>query len=213
MSRVHVGIATGPIERVPADVAVVAFFDDERPLRGGAGRADWRLCGALSRLVRSGRLRGAFGDAALIPATGGLRARWVLALGLGSREDFDSPRRSAVAEACIRRALDLQARVIAVPLAPAGPEDPGTEARLDLLLEVLERAAPRLERPVEVRLVLSPTEHAALGPVLRERARAPQRPGLSVEWVAPVERPVAAPPAGRREPGPSPRSDAGVRVK
>ncbi|MGH0028691.1 MAG: hypothetical protein ACQGVC_02795, partial [Myxococcota bacterium] len=68
----RLSLAPGPIERAEADIAVVTFFDDERPLRGAAGRADWRLCGAVSRLIQRSKLSGAFGEAALVPSTGGL---------------------------------------------------------------------------------------------------------------------------------------------
>ena len=51
-------VDTSPFERVPADLAVAGFFSDERPLRGAAGRADWRLCGTISELLVSGRMRG-----------------------------------------------------------------------------------------------------------------------------------------------------------
>ena len=61
----------GPVERTHADVVVVFFFDSDRPLRGGAGRADWRLCGQLSRLILAGKLTGARGDAVLMPTGGG----------------------------------------------------------------------------------------------------------------------------------------------
>src|SRR5215468_4661081 len=57
----QLGLAPGPIERVRADVAVVALFAGERPLRAAAGRVDWRLCGRLSHLFAAGRLSGAIG--------------------------------------------------------------------------------------------------------------------------------------------------------
>lgn len=213
MSPIRLGIAPGPIEQVPAEVAVVSFFDDERPLRGDAGRADWRLCGALSRLVRSGKLRGDFGEAALVPTSGGLRARWVLALGLGRRDAFDAARRSQIAEQGLDRALALQAQQVALSLPPAGPVDPGSEARLALLLEVLERAALRVPHPVQVRLLLSAAEHAALSATLRDRARSRGRPGVSIEWIPPVERPRGQSPAGTTDAGRVQRSEAELRVK
>ena len=73
MSGLFAGIVPGPIHQVPADLAVVFFFEEERPLRGAAAYADWRLCGALSRLIQRGKLAGRFGEAALVPTSGGLR--------------------------------------------------------------------------------------------------------------------------------------------
>ena len=73
------------LERAPADLAVVPLFEQERPLRGGAGRADWRLCGKLSALIAAQRLTGASGEAALLASFGGLRAPLLLVLGAGPR--------------------------------------------------------------------------------------------------------------------------------
>ena len=56
-----------PLERSRADVVAVPVFSGERPLRGDAGRLDWRLCGKLSALVAEERLSGQPGDAVLSP--------------------------------------------------------------------------------------------------------------------------------------------------
>ena len=49
------------LERSKVDLAVAGFFSDELPLRGGAGRVDWRLCGLASRMLQSGQLDGDVG--------------------------------------------------------------------------------------------------------------------------------------------------------
>ena len=59
--EIDVVLTTLTLERVESDVAVAGFFTDERPLRGGAARADWRLCGGLSRRIESGDLSGRSG--------------------------------------------------------------------------------------------------------------------------------------------------------
>jgi hypothetical protein len=105
----------GPIDRTPADVAVIALFASERPLRGGSGRADWRLCGRLSELLVSGKLAGTPGEAALISSGGGLRAPLLLVLGAGPRAAFDAPRLHALTRDGVCRALNLGACSIAFP--------------------------------------------------------------------------------------------------
>ncbi len=208
-----VGIVPGPIQQVPADVAVVTFFEEERPLRGAAAHADWRLCGTLSRLIQRGKLSGACGEAALVPAAGGLRARWLLALGLGSCEDFDDTRRRELALACLRRALDLRAAVVAMPLPPAGRHDAGPEARLDLLLEVLAQVAPGVRGEVRIRLVAAIDQHPRLAELLQQRARGQQRPGLTIDLPASAERPRRRPPAVNPARGAAPLQETGLRVK
>jgi hypothetical protein len=209
---VYLGLAMGPITRVPAHVAVVAFFADERPLRGGAAHADWRMCGALSRLIQRGRLSGSFGEAALMPATGGLRVRWLLALGLGRRADFSAERAREFARACVTRSLDLAAEVVALPLPPAAPGAAGSDGRLDGLLEALAGAAPR-SREVRVRLVAEALEHAALEDLLRVRSRGPQRAGLTIDLPTGPPRPRYRAPAGSDDVPRAGHPEAGLRVK
>jgi hypothetical protein len=204
-ARLRLGAAPGPIDRADVDIAVVTFFQEERPLRGAAGRADWRLCGAVSRLIQRGKLSGAWGEAALIPSTGGLRSRWVLVLGLGSRHELDEPRRRAIARVAVERALALGVGgSVALPLPPGGEGDSGVERRLDWVAEAMADVAA--EAPgglaVHVRLVPRSEEYPALVAALRRRARSEGPGGLHFD--APPE-PVH-PRAGIDEPaGGAPR--------
>ncbi len=49
------------------EALVLSFFTDERPLRGVAALADWRLAGRLSRLLKAGKMTGARGEVTLLP--------------------------------------------------------------------------------------------------------------------------------------------------
>src|SRR4051812_49485004 len=50
------------------DCLVLPVFKDDRPLRGAAGLVDWRLCGRLSRLVKSNRATAGAGENLMLPA-------------------------------------------------------------------------------------------------------------------------------------------------
>ena len=50
-ARLAFELTSDAVERVAAEAVVAFCFDEDRPLRGPAGRADWRLCGDLSRFV------------------------------------------------------------------------------------------------------------------------------------------------------------------
>ena len=50
--------------------ALAVFVGPERPLQGFAGYADWRLCGALSRAIRTGLFAAARDEALLLPSGG-----------------------------------------------------------------------------------------------------------------------------------------------
>jgi len=88
-ARLTVAIDDGPLERTCADVAVVYWFDSDRPLQAGAGRVDWRLCGQISQLIVDGKLCGESGEAVLLQSGGGLAAPLLIGLGLGARNAFD----------------------------------------------------------------------------------------------------------------------------
>jgi hypothetical protein len=70
---------------IEADALAVGFCEDARPLAGAAGRLDWIMCGALSRLILANRLRGAAGDAALLTSACKTPAAKIFLIGAGSR--------------------------------------------------------------------------------------------------------------------------------
>jgi hypothetical protein len=109
-------IDAGQLERAAADLAVATFFESDRPLRGEAGRADWRLCGLLSRLVGGPHLRGRAGEAALVHTGAKLRAPRLVLLGLGSPAGFSALDAKAAARDAVHRALALRASTVALPL-------------------------------------------------------------------------------------------------
>lgn len=70
------------------DALALLVFEDERPLRGLAGFVDWRLCGALSRILLGGRFSGARGDALLFPVVGRLTGERVFCFGAGRKAEL-----------------------------------------------------------------------------------------------------------------------------
>jgi len=67
---------------------VLTFFSDERPLRGAAGLADWRLCGRLSRLIKHGKITGRRGETLMLPPGRRLQFPRLLVFGLGDSSRF-----------------------------------------------------------------------------------------------------------------------------
>ena len=72
-----------------AESLVLSFFSDERPLRGVAGLADWRLCGRLSRLIMAGHCSGERGERMIMPAGPRLPFERIFLFGLGSAEGLN----------------------------------------------------------------------------------------------------------------------------
>jgi hypothetical protein len=67
-------------------------FKDDRPLRGAAGLADWRLCGKLSRLLKGSRASAEAGETILLPPGRRLRFRRLLWFGLGEARNYSEDR-------------------------------------------------------------------------------------------------------------------------
>jgi hypothetical protein len=80
--------STRGLDELQTQLLVLPFFSDERPLLGTAGLVDWRLCGALSRKLMSGYIKGSFGEKALLTTPPKLQADGLLLVGLGDSSAF-----------------------------------------------------------------------------------------------------------------------------
>ena len=80
------------LDELQYDTLVLTHFDDERPLTGVGGMADWRMNGRLSDLVLSGFITGEFGEQLLYPQQSRLPFDKLLYFGLGDRRQFGSGR-------------------------------------------------------------------------------------------------------------------------
>lgn len=74
------------------DCLVLPVFKDDRPLRGAAGLADWRMCGRLSRLLKGSKATGDQGETMLLPPGRRLRFARVLWFGLGDAKGYSDER-------------------------------------------------------------------------------------------------------------------------
>jgi hypothetical protein len=164
--------------------ALAIFVGPERPLQGFAGFADWRLCGALSRVIRSGVFEGRDGEALLLPSGGRMAAARVFCFGLVSvplaPEAFLRTARSAC-EALARAGSEAFATSMP-PIAGDG----ALAARLWL--------EASLARPARRQILLG--EARALQ---RELTAARNAMGVEVEVLAPPSR-VEMPSRGRALP-------------
>ncbi|MCS6798796.1 MAG: hypothetical protein NZ898_09735 [Myxococcota bacterium] len=75
------------LDGLRTEAFAAAFFEDDLPFAGALGLVDWRLAGALSRLVIRGRLVGRRGERWLLPGRPRLGVDRLLVVGLGAREE------------------------------------------------------------------------------------------------------------------------------
>lgn len=125
------------------DLAILTFFEDERPLQGLGGLVDWRAGGSLSALLRSGFCTGAAGEAVLLPAGRTMPMERLVLVGLGPSRAFDRAAAEAAGERLVTVALGLRPRDVLVAMPGRAPERAVVEAVFDGLTRALGMRAPK----------------------------------------------------------------------
>ncbi len=162
------------LDRLQAEVIVLPFFSDERPLTGAAALLDWRLCGALSRKLFAGHLDGHFGEKGMIAAPPKLKAEGLLLVGLGQMTSFDT---SVAERACSVIADALRESKVTT----AAMTLPGRSLDLVSALDAMQlwlAAIQDDEALEEVSVIERTEEHRALGSLLdglRRQSESPLR--------------------------------------
>jgi hypothetical protein len=190
-STLGIEVEGEPLSRLAAEVAVAGVFRDQRPLRGGAGLADWRLCGWVSGLVAAARMTGERGEAALVLTQARLQAPRLLLLGLGPQARFGPDAHREAARLALERILALGAGVAAIDLpAPQGVDAPERVAA-GLLAGACDALDPRTAR-VLLRVAAQPGQAARWRAAFEQGAALLPRGSTSIKLV----RPAAAPAGG-----------------
>lgn len=105
MSKERVTPGLAAIDALDGTDAICCFVaEDERPLPGAAGFVDWRLSGALSRILKNGFFQGAPGEKLLVPTAGQVPTPKLFAVGLG--------RTSAITALGLEHALSQAAEML-----------------------------------------------------------------------------------------------------
>jgi hypothetical protein len=102
------------LERAEAVCLLVA--EDERPLRGAAGYLDWRLCGALSRVLKDNFFTGRPDERLLMPTRGQVPAQRLFAVGLGPSRSVTALGLENALGATAQMLLKAQAKTVALAL-------------------------------------------------------------------------------------------------
>lgn len=158
----------------PADALVLPIFSDVRPLRGAAGLADWRLCGRISRMLKSGRVGGKNGETILFPPS---RARLpfsrILLFGVGEAAGFQET--AYIAEAARIRAVlknaGLSSYAIQLPGRCVGSLSAARslELWLDIASSSLSSPSPSMDELATVLFIDTPAGQREMTDVLRRR--------------------------------------------
>ncbi len=211
---VELGVAvTGErAERVVADLLVAPFFAGERPLRGAAGRVDWRLCGLVSEQMVAGAIRGEPDEAVLVLSSGRLKSPRILLVGLPARARLGASDLAASARAGVARAVALRAGRVALALPAEARSGLGPDrAAVAVLAGAGEALAPN-PYPLHLTLVLDADAVAAASNAILELTRRPLASGVAVRLAGqPTSRPRPDPAGVRPEPRPGVGARAGAK--
>jgi len=168
MSSLNMRIDAVPFECLEVDVALAGYFGDDRPLRGAAARADWRLCGSVSRMLVDGLLEGSAGEALLLSGQGHVRAPRILLIGLGPRRTLAENEFERILTDALARCVDLRCSKIGLAPPGIGGDDVPRHARA--IVAAALAAAKRSPAPLEILVVQRPPKVAAAVRALREAA-------------------------------------------
>jgi len=160
------------LDALETDLLVLPFFEDERPLRGASGLVDWRLCGALSKLLRPGHLSGRFGERSLVIHSIRSRLDHVLLLGLGQSDRFDGTVGKEASVRIVDAACSLKSRTTTLTLPGRSLDAVDAAEAMQHWLEA-SSSAPELG---EITIMEDRAHHAPLAAVvdgLRRQAESP----------------------------------------
>lgn len=178
--NLEIDLVRGPFDRVPAvESGACTVFADERPFKDSTGWADWRLNGALSRLVLKNRFGGAFCENLLTATQGRLPFPRLFLFGLGRGAAYDS---RACAQAVQHVAFTLVAAgagsVVLDPVDLTRGRIP-LQTGLSLLVDGLSAGAARVgdpDRLVRLSLVADAAREEELRRILMRPVARPAHP-------------------------------------
>jgi hypothetical protein len=145
----RIGALFHDVTRLEADLLVAPIWAGDRPPHGLAGRADWHLCGFISRLILDGRLRGEAGETTLVAVQGRLPAPRLLLLGSGAGRPFDAAMGAAHAARAAAVAADLKVSSVVLEM-PVRDTRPALGALVARVADLFARALPPNEGEVQL---------------------------------------------------------------
>lgn len=111
------------LDRLDVDALVLPLYSVVEQPQGAAAYLDWRLAGALGRLVKSGKFTGAPGEAMLMSYASRIRPGRVFLIGLGPRKKPDRARSAKHVADVLKVLAGAQARTVALGLPAPLSED------------------------------------------------------------------------------------------
>lgn len=137
-----------PADQLPGDALAVPLFEDLRTLDGPAAVVDWRLDGALSRMMLAGELSGRVGEHLALQGNARFAAPWILIAGCGRWRSLDRDDYVTLTSRLLKMATKAGVSELALCLPPGeGVTAPEVERIVrEVLVGVQHPALCRLSR-------------------------------------------------------------------
>jgi leucyl aminopeptidase len=130
-----VTVVTGDIAKTASDAIIVNLFEGAKAPGGATAAVDKALGGIISKMIKSGEIKGKQGEMTLIRTMGKIKPAKVLVAGLGKKDDLNpNVIRSVVAEAC-RYLRRTQVKEIATIVHGAGDKGIDSEKAAQAITE------------------------------------------------------------------------------
>ena len=144
--KLHVTFETGhPAQLDDLEGAVAAIYQDQRPLAGLAGHADWRLNGFLSRLAIEEKFSGNEGDWLLVHTQGRLPFVHLFLVGLGKKDERSVSGGRRVLKDIAGKVALAGVHSVALDLKELSPPEMPAEEAMVIFLEALSLSYPEDE--------------------------------------------------------------------
>ncbi len=125
-----VDIALEGIDALQSESLCVFIGQDERPLTGASGFADWRLNGGLSRRLLEEFFTGSFKETLLLPSHGLIPPKRIFAIGVGPLGQLDGAKMGELLETAAAMLKKAGVDSVALSLPPLPGLDDQARAEL-----------------------------------------------------------------------------------
>jgi leucyl aminopeptidase len=161
----EIKIDSREFHEIECDALVVPIFEGEKPEEGILAEIDRRSNGVISSLTETGELSGKSGESAYVHNPGNMKARRLLLLGVGKKEEFTTEGVRKMAGTAARALRGKKAHSFAILRRSQLPAGDGAQAATEgALISLFDpdkyHTSDKTENPLQTMTLLAPAADA-----------------------------------------------------
>jgi leucyl aminopeptidase len=137
-------VSSKDIDSIETSAIVLLFFHDERPLKGSTGLADWRMNGAISRLIISERINGNHGETTLVVPNRRILGEKILMIGLGNSSDLRNDKIEEAAESAVDHLVGIGIKDFTIAIPHAGSTSMNASEIIEAVIKGMKKIDKKL---------------------------------------------------------------------